>query len=49
MIGNFQTEYGNEWASMTALAVLYSLPVVVATLFVPARIVSGLTLGAVKG
>ena len=49
MIGNFQTEYGNEWASMTALAVLYSLPVVVATLLFQRKIVSGLTLGAVKG
>jgi len=49
MIGNFQTEYGDEWASMTALAVLYSLPVVVATLLFQRKIVSGLTLGAVKG
>jgi multiple sugar transport system permease protein len=49
MIGNFQTEYGNEWASMTALAVLYSLPVAVATLLFQRKIVSGLTLGAVKG
>jgi multiple sugar transport system permease protein len=49
MIGNFQTEYGNQWASMTALAVLYSLPVVVATLIFQRKIVSGLTLGAVKG
>lgn len=49
MIGNFQTEYGNEWASMTALAVLYTVPVVVATLIFQRKIVSGLTLGAVKG
>jgi len=33
---------------MTALAVLYSLPVVVATLLFQRKIVSGLTLGAVK-
>jgi len=49
MIGNFQTEYGNEWASMTALAVLYTIPVVIATLIFQRKIVSGLTLGAVKG
>ncbi len=49
MIGNFQTEYGNEWASMTALAVMYTIPVVVATLLFQRKIVSGLTLGAVKG
>jgi multiple sugar transport system permease protein len=49
MIGNFQTMYGNEWASMTALAVLYTVPVVVATLIFQRKIVSGLTLGAVKG
>ena len=49
MIANFQTEYGNEWGQMTALAVLYSLPVVVVTMFFQRKIVSGLTLGAVKG
>ncbi|MCU1490812.1 MAG: carbohydrate transporter rane protein 2, family, partial [Acidimicrobiaceae bacterium] len=48
-IANFQTQYGLEWGSMTALATLYSLPVVVVTMFFQRRIVSGLTLGAVKG
>lgn len=49
VIANFQTQYGLQWGSMTALAAVYSLPVVILTLFLQRRIVSGLTLGAVKG
>jgi multiple sugar transport system permease protein len=49
VIANFQTQFGLQWGPMTALACLYSLPVVVLTLFLQRRIVAGLTLGAVKG
>lgn len=49
VIANFQTQYGLQWGAMTALATVYSVPVVVLTLFLQRRIVSGLTLGAVKG
>jgi multiple sugar transport system permease protein len=48
-IANFQTQYGLELGPMTALACLYSLPVVLLTLTLQRRIVAGLSLGAVKG
>jgi multiple sugar transport system permease protein len=48
-IANFQTQFGLDWGPMTALAVLYSLPVVVLTVLLQRRIVAGLSLGAVKG
>lgn len=49
VIANFQTQYGLQWGPMTALATLYSIPVVLLTLALQRRIVAGLTLGAVKG
>ncbi len=47
-IANFETQYGLQWGSMTALATLYSVPVVLLALLLQRHIVSGLTLGAVK-
>lgn len=49
VIANFQTQFGLDWGSMTALAVLYSIPVILLTLLLQRHIVAGLTLGAVKG
>lgn len=49
MIANLQTQFGLDWGSMTALAVLYSLPVILLTFVLQQHIVAGLTLGAVKG
>jgi multiple sugar transport system permease protein len=49
VIANFQTQFGLEWGPMTALATLYSLPVVALALLLQKRIVAGLSLGAVKG
>lgn len=49
VIANFQTQYGLQWGPMTALATLYSVPVILLTLVLQRRIVAGLTLGAVKG
>lgn len=49
MIANFQTQFGLDWGPMTALATLYSVPVIVLTIFLQRHIVAGLTLGAVKG
>jgi multiple sugar transport system permease protein len=49
VIANFQTQFGLQWGSMTALAMLYSIPVVAITFLLQKRIVGGLTLGAVKG
>ena len=48
-IANFQTQFGLQWGSMTALATLYSVPVVLLALLLQRHIVSGMTLGAVKG
>ncbi|WP_431246564.1 carbohydrate ABC transporter permease [Leifsonia xyli] len=49
VIANFQTQFGLDWGSMTALAVVYSIPVILLTLLLQRHIVAGLTLGAVKG
>ncbi|MCA0295064.1 MAG: carbohydrate ABC transporter permease [Actinobacteria bacterium] len=48
-IANFKSQFGLDWGSMTALAVMYSLPVIAVTLALQRRIVSGMTFGAVKG
>ena len=48
-IANLQTQFGLDWGSMTALAVLYSIPVILLTFALQRHIVAGLTLGAVKG
>lgn len=49
VIAEFKTQYGLEWGAMTALGVLYSLPVIVLALILQRRIVAGLSMGAVKG
>jgi multiple sugar transport system permease protein len=49
VIANFQTQFGLDWGSMTALAIVYSLPVILLTFILQRYIVAGLTLGAVKG
>ncbi len=49
VIANFQSQFGLDWGGMTALAAVYSIPVIVLTLFLQRHIVAGLTLGAVKG
>jgi len=49
VIANFQTQFGLDWGAMTALAALYSIPVILLTLLLQRHIVAGLTLGAVKG
>lgn len=49
VIANFQTQFGLQWGAMTALAMLYTVPVVAVTFLLQKRIVGGLTLGAVKG
>ncbi|HEY3015183.1 MAG TPA: carbohydrate ABC transporter permease [Nocardioides sp.] len=49
VIANFQTQFGLDWGAMTALATMYSVPVILLTLILQRHIVAGLTLGAVKG
>ena len=48
-IAEFNSQYGVDWGTMTALAALYSLPVIFVSLVLQRRIVAGATLGAVKG
>ncbi len=48
-IAEFKTQYAVEWGTMTALATLYSFPVILFSLLAQKRIVAGMTLGAVKG
>lgn len=48
-IANFKSQFGLDWGSMTAMAVMYSLPVIAVTLALQRRIVAGMTFGAVKG
>jgi multiple sugar transport system permease protein len=49
VIAEFRTQYGLEWGTMTALGVLYSLPVILVALILQRRIIGGLSMGAVKG
>ena len=49
MISQFKTAYGLSWGPMTAIAVLYSAPVILVSLVLQKQIVGGLTFGAVKG
>ncbi|MEJ5312511.1 MAG: carbohydrate ABC transporter permease [Anaerolineae bacterium] len=48
-IAEFKTQYAVEWGTMTALATLYSFPVLLFSLLAQKRIVAGMTLGAIKG
>jgi len=49
MISQFKTAYGLSWGPMTAIAVLYSAPVILVSIVLQKQIVGGLTFGAVKG
>lgn len=48
-IANLQSQFGLDWGSMTALAVMYSIPVILLAIVMQRHIVAGLTSGAVKG
>ena len=49
VISQFKSAYGLDWGPMTALAALYSAPVILVTLLLQKQIIGGLTFGAVKG
>ena len=49
VIAGFKTQYGLDWGPMTAIGALYSLPVILFSLFMQRRMVAGMTMGAVKG
>ena len=49
VIAEFKSQYSLDWGTMTAVGTLYSLPVIVFSLFMQRRIVAGMTMGAVKG
>jgi len=48
-IAEFNSQYGTVWGTMTALATLFSLPVIFVSFFLQRRIVAGATMGAIKG
>lgn len=48
-IAQFQTQYGTSWGAMSALSILFSLPIIIISFFFQQRLVSGLTMGALKG
>jgi arabinogalactan oligomer/maltooligosaccharide transport system permease protein len=45
----FQGQYQTQWADLSAAAILISIPVVALFLYTSKYLVSGLTLGSVKG
>ena len=47
-IAELNTQYGVDWGTMAALSILFSLPVLLFSFLMQRRIISGLTLGAVK-
>ncbi|NMC55377.1 MAG: carbohydrate ABC transporter permease [Chloroflexi bacterium] len=48
-IAEFNSQYGTMWGIMTSLATLFSLPVILVSLFLQKKVVAGATMGAVKG
>ena len=48
-IAEFKSQYGIQWGTMTSLSVLYSFPVIIFSILMQKRILSGMTMGAVKG
>jgi len=49
VISQFKSAYGLDWGPMTAMAAIYSAPVIIVTLVLQKHIIGGLTFGAVKG
>jgi multiple sugar transport system permease protein len=49
IIASLNTQYGVNWGAMTALSVVYSLPAVLFAVFMQRHVISGMTIGAVKG
>lgn len=47
-ISEFKTQYGVDWGTMTALATMFSLPVVIVSMAIQRHIVAGMTAGASK-
>ena len=47
-IAEFNSQYSIEWGTMAALSIVFSLPVMIFSLFMQRHIVSGMTMGAVK-
>ncbi len=48
-IAEFNSQHGMMWGSMTSLATLFSLPVIIVSFFFQKRLIAGATMGAVKG
>ena len=48
-LSEFVTSYDINLAPMTAIATFFSIPIIIMTFYLQKYIVSGMTLGAVKG
>ena len=45
----FQQQFQTQWADLSASAIIVSVPIVILFVYVSKYLVSGLTLGGVKG
>ena len=48
-IQRFQAQFQTQWADLSASAIIVSVPIVILFVYVSKYLVSGLTLGGVKG
>ena len=48
-IQRYQSQFATEWADLSASAILVSIPIVILFVYISKYLVSGLTLGGVKG
>ena len=48
-IQRFQEQFQTQWADLSASAIIVSVPIVILFVYVSKYLVSGLTLGGVKG
>lgn len=49
LAGQFITEYGTDWGQLSAFAIIIFVPVIVIAVYAQRYLISGLTMGAVKG
>jgi arabinogalactan oligomer/maltooligosaccharide transport system permease protein len=48
-IARYQSQFATQWADMSAASILVSIPIVILFVYISKYLVSGLTLGGVKG
>ena len=48
-MARFQAQFSTQWADLSAAAIMVSVPIVILFVYISKYLVSGLTLGGVKG